>query len=182
MIPNQSDIQKVKFPQSPIYFSALLLLRNSWLEIWATPPYAPQAGADDYGQGQGQPGEEEHFDPVRQRVSVRQRHAVAAAAIVDVATAAAVGDDARHKEDEEDEEAQKEEEVENPQQPDPCKRLLPTRGVMFLPAAIAVRSSNSPSWWWWWGNVFFYYLEDLVAQSHRNKLGTSSNSSTILQK
>ena len=126
-------------------WSSRVHLRNSRLEIWATLPYAPQAGADDYGQGEGQPGEEDHCDPVRQRVSVRRRHAVAAAAIVDVATAAAVGDDARREEDEEEKEAQEEEEIEDPEQPDPCKRLLPTRGVMFLPAAITVRCSNSPS-------------------------------------
>ncbi len=57
----------------------------------------------------------------------------------------------------------------------------------FLPAAIAVRSSNGPSccWcccWWWWGNVFFEDLNDIVPQSHSNNFGRSSKVRTILLK
>ncbi len=41
-----------------------------------------------------------------------------------------------------------------------CGRFAAPAGnsiIVFLPAAIAVRSSTGPSccwWWWWWGNVF----------------------------
>ncbi len=63
-----------------------------------------------------------------------------------------------------------------------CVSLLSS---LFLPAAIAVRSSNGPSWcwcccWWWWRNVF--YEDNIVAQSHSNNLGRSSKVRKTLQK
>ena len=63
--------------------------------------------------------------------------------------------------------------------------LVRWRHSWFLPAAIAVRSSNGPScccWWWWWGNVFFEDLNDVVAQSHSNNFGRSSKVRTTLLK
>ncbi len=57
--------------------------------------------------------------------------------------------------------------------------------VLILPAAIADRSSNGPSycccwccwcWCWWWGKKFVRPLDDIVAQSGTNNLGRSQNS------